>query len=118
MPRIAIVKYLVTNRTHHTAESIYKAISKEYPTISIATVYNTLKVLTKEGILNELFIEGEKVFYDSTPGNHSHFICKICGKIKDLKAKPLKIPEIIEDKVEKVHIYFYGICKECSNKKV
>ncbi len=117
IPRIAIIKYLVSNRTHHTAESIYKAISKEYPTISVATVYNTLKVLTNEGFVNQLFIEGERVFYDSTPCEHSHFICRICGKIKDIKDKPAKKASVDDNKIEKIYLYFYGICRECIEKK-
>jgi Fur family peroxide stress response transcriptional regulator len=113
MPRMVIIKYLLSNKNHHTAESIHKAISKDYPSISVATIYNTLKLLTKEGFLKQLFIEGEKVFYDSTPGFHSHFICRICGKIKDVSEKPKKICKINGDRVEEVYVYYYGLCEEC-----
>jgi len=117
MPRMIIIKYLLSNKTHHTAESIYKAISNDYPSISVATIYNTLKLLTKEGLLTQLYIEGEKVFYDSTPGEHSHFICRICGKIKDVTDKPRKISKIKGDRVEKIYVYFYGVCEDCTKKE-
>lgn len=117
MPRMAIIKYLLSNKTHHTAESIYKAISKEYPSISLATIYNTLKLLSKEGVLTELYIEGERVFYDSTSGEHSHFVCKKCGKIKDIENKLEKISQVNGDRVERIYVYYYGICKECIGKK-
>lgn len=112
-PRIVIIKYLLSNKTHHTAESIHRAISKEFPAISLATVYNTLKLLSKEGIVTELYIEGERIFYDSTPGEHSHFICKICGKIKDVENKVEYKPKIDGDRVEKIYVYYYGVCEEC-----
>ncbi len=117
MPRVEIIKYLISNKTHHTAESIYKAISKKYPSISIATIYNTLKLLSREGFVNQLFIEGEKVFYDSTPEAHSHFICRICGEIKDVPYKPEDKKMIKKDRVEKIYVYFYGICAECMKKE-
>lgn len=113
MPRIAIIKHLISNRTHHTAESIYKAILKEYPNISLATVYNTLKILVKEGFITMLSVEGEKTFYDSTVGEHSHFVCRICGRIKDVSAKPPKIRFVNDDKVEEIQVYFFGVCREC-----
>lgn len=118
MPRIAIIKYLLSNKTHHTAESIYRAISKEYPSISLATVYNTLKILAKEGFVIQLAIEGDRLFYDSTLEEHSHFVCKICGKIKDVPTtKPKKIKNIDDDRIERVHVYFYGVCRECIEKE-
>jgi Fur family peroxide stress response transcriptional regulator len=117
MPRIAIINYLVSNKSHHTAESIYKAISKKYPSISIATIYNTLKLLSREGFVNQLFIEGEKVFYDSTPESHSHFICRTCGKIKDLQYKPEEVKKLKGDRVEKIYVYFYGVCEDCAKKE-
>ncbi|MGQ9618921.1 MAG: Fur family transcriptional regulator, partial [Candidatus Aminicenantia bacterium] len=113
MPRNVIIKYLFTIRTHHTAESIYKALSKEYSSISISTVYNTLKVLVKEGFITQLTFEGERIFYDSTPGEHAHFICRVCGKIKDVWNSKIKIDLKNYGKVESVHVYYYGICKEC-----
>lgn len=113
MPRIAIVKHLISNRAHHTAEAIYKAILKEYPNISLATVYNTLKILVKEEFITMLSVRGDKKFYDSTPGEHSHFVCRVCGGIKDVSTRPPKIRFVNDDKVEEVHVYLYGVCSKC-----
>lgn len=117
MPRIAIIKYLLSHKTHHTAESVYRAISKEYPNISLSTVYNTLKVLAKEGFISQLAIEGDRLFYDSTPQEHSHFVCKICGKIMDIPTKPKKIKKIDGNRIERINVYFYGVCRECIEKE-
>jgi len=119
MPRIAILRYVLTHRTHHTAEGIYKALKEEYPNLSIATVYNTLKLLSKEGFVNQLMISDSKVIYDSNTDNHAHFMCKACGKIEDVKIDlPFQVPKTVNgNQVEEVHIYLYGICKDCLQKK-
>ncbi len=117
MPRTVIIKYLVFHRTHHTAESVYKEVSKEHPTISLATVYNTLKILVKEGFLTPLAIEGEKIFYDSTSEEHTHFLCKVCGKIKDVWLKPSMMELDTSDKIERINLFLYGVCEKCIEKE-
>ncbi len=119
MARIAILRYVMKENAHYTAEEIYKNLKEEYPTLSIATVYNTLKLLSKEGYLQQIMIDPNKVIYDSTKGVHPHFYCKVCGKIEDINSD-LKLEvnkEINGNRVEEVHIYVYGICKDCLQKQ-
>ncbi len=118
MPRIAILRYVLTHRTHHTAESIFRALKEEYPNISMATVYNTLKLLTKEGVVQQVMIDENKVIYDSNTYFHPHFKCRVCGKIEDIKLPfNFQVPEEVEGKkIEDVHIYLYGICEDCREK--
>ncbi len=116
MPRVAILKYVLEKRTHHTAESVYEGIRKEYPAISLATVYNTLKMLSKEGILVQLNISEGKVYYDSNVHEHSHFLCTECDKIEDVNficKDAYSLKEVNGNKIDYFHIYFYGICKDC-----
>lgn len=58
--RIAILDYLDGNKKHPSAEDIYKAVSKKFPTMSFATVYNTLQTLRKRGCVLELTIDPDK----------------------------------------------------------
>ncbi|MCX7966203.1 MAG: transcriptional repressor, partial [Syntrophorhabdaceae bacterium] len=44
--RLAIIEYLNENRTHPTANDVYKAVSEKFPTMSFATVYNTCLLYT------------------------------------------------------------------------
>ena len=120
MPRMTILKYVLTHKTHHTAESIYEALKSEYPNISIATVYNTLKLLSEKGIIKQLMIDEGKVYYDSNTYPHYHFQCKVCGKIYDVEPNICNelqsIKEIDGHLVDSTHVYFYGVCKECRSK--
>lgn len=115
MPRIAILRYVLKHRTHHTAESIYRTLKEEYPNLSIATVYNTLKLLSKEGFVRQLMIDESKVIYDSNADLHPHFLCKVCGKVEDVMLNfDLPVPdEVNGNRIDEVHVYLYGICKEC-----
>ncbi len=118
MPRIAILRYVLSHRTHHTAESIYKALRQEYPNISMATVYNTLKLLSKEGVVHQIMIDENKVVYDSNTYFHPHFKCRVCGKIEDVDLPfNFQIPdELGGRKIEDFHIYLYGVCADCRKK--
>ena len=66
--RLAILRFLEKNREHPSAADIYKAVSREFPTMSLATVYNTLKVLKRTGNISELSIDSDKKRFDPDMG--------------------------------------------------
>ncbi len=112
--RLAIIEYLDGNKEHPTAEDIYKAVSKKYPSMSLATVYNTLEVLKKAGVITELKIDPEKKRFDPNTTPHHHIICMGCGKIVDLYIDyKLSVPEKTGFEITGNHIEFYGYCVRC-----
>lgn len=118
--RLAILKYLNGNKTHPSAEDIYKAVSKEFPTMSFATVYNTLETLRNKGGIQELTIEPGKKRYDPDSTPHHHLICLKCKSIVDIhKDFNLSIPPDTAKGFEVIgsHIEFYGICQKCRKKE-
>ena len=78
--RIKILEYLEGVKTHPTAETIYREVKKELPTITLATVYRNLNLLADEGKIVKLEINNEYHF-DADRSNHQHGVCKKCGKI-------------------------------------
>ena len=114
--RLAILDYLKDNIEHPSAETIFKAMKEKYPTMSFATVYNTLSTLNKAGRLRQLTIDPDKMRFDPNLEPHHHLICIRCGKIVDVKVDcGLKLPYSVKKGFEIVgnHIEFYGICSEC-----
>jgi len=116
--RIAILKFLEGNRSHPTAETIYQEIRKDYPTISFATVYNTLQTLKDNGNIQEITIDPTRRHYDPDTTPHHHIICINCHEIRDVfvdYSKALRLPPRIlrEFKVLRNHVDFYGLCKGC-----
>lgn len=118
--RIAIMDYLLMNRTHPSVEEIYTALCDSIPTLSKTTVYNTLKLFTEQGAALMLTIDDRNVCFDGDTSQHGHFLCKKCGKIYDLfTAEPEKEEvglEIDGHSVSEIHHYYRGTCKECLDK--
>ncbi|MBR2643047.1 MAG: transcriptional repressor [Lentisphaeria bacterium] len=94
--RVAVYDLLHDHPAHQTAEEVYAALQKTLSTISLATVYNTLKVLTAKGALWELRIEDGVSRYDANLCSHAHFKCVDCGMVYDLWPAPGEnaVPEI------------------------
>ena len=113
--RLKILEYLMSHRTHPTVDMIYKNLSKEIPTLSKTTVYNTLKLFLNRGIVQELTIEEKEVRYDADTKPHAHFKCIECKGVYDIALEsPIFEHETIEGhEVQECHIYLKGICKDC-----
>lgn len=113
--RLKILEYLMKHRTHPTVERIHKELSKEIPTLSKTTIYNTLKLFTSKGIVQELTIEEKEVRYDADTKPHAHFKCMECGGVYDIALEfPNLEREMIEGhKVTECHVYLKGVCKNC-----
>jgi Fur family peroxide stress response transcriptional regulator len=118
--RLSILSYLEGNKEHPTAEEIYKKVSKKFPTMSLATVYNTLETLKRKGMLSEITIDPEKRHFDPNMDKHHHLICSRCKKITDIEIEfDLAVPKEAMHGFEITgnHVEFYGICPDCRTKK-
>jgi Fur family peroxide stress response transcriptional regulator len=118
--RLAILEYLDGNKEHPSAEDVYKAVSKKFPTMSLATVYNTLMTLKQRGLVKELTMDPLRMRFDPQPTPHHHLICINCRKIIDIHTRlRINLPEMEQEGFEIVgnHIEFYGRCPKCKNKK-
>ena len=119
--RIAIMEYLMTHRTHPTADEVYMALCDSIPTLSKTTVYNTLKLFAQQKAALMLTINDNLVRFDGDTSLHSHFLCRRCGRVHDLpysgKKREARELQIGGHAVEEIHHYYKGICKECKEKE-
>ena len=113
LTRVMIYDYLREHRTHPTADEIYTALSPNAPTLSKTTVYNTMKLLSSEGVIKTITIEEQQARFDACTDVHGHFLCKECGRIYDFDTKlpSMQIPEGFG--VDVTEIYCTGKCKKC-----
>jgi len=116
--RVAILEFLKDNTTHPTAEDIFNGIKKVHPTVSFATVYNTVQALSKIGELAELTIDSERKHYDPDTSVHHHIVCTECRRIADVfvdYSESLHLPEEILAgfNVTGNHVDFSGVCMNC-----
>lgn len=117
--RIAIVKYLMEHRTHPDAEEIYRYVKQQHPSISLATIYNTLDKLEEKSVVIKLKISDDnRVNYDYNDKLHHHFYCKECGSIIDIDVvcEYAKLGEVEGHRIDEVHGYYKGICSKCREK--
>jgi len=114
--RIKIYEYLVKNRNHPTTEIIYHNLIKKIPTFSRTTVYNTMELFIKKGIVSMISIDEKEARFDADTSIHAHFMCTVCKNIYDIPVKSgeVNISGLKGFKVSENHINFKGICKSCS----
>jgi len=116
--RIAVYMYLRSTKEHPSAETVYKALHKDYPTMSLATVYKALKTLVEVNLVTELNVGEGNFRYDGETSPHPHIQCISCGKVDDIEGISFdELNDSIKDYTDFLvisnKIYFYGLCNEC-----
>ncbi|NOZ92149.1 transcriptional repressor [bacterium 3DAC] len=115
--RLYILKFLMENRIHPTADDIKKAMDKQGYRISLSSVYNILNSFVERGIVQELLIEDGSVRYDINTSPHAHFKCIKCGRVYDIDVDimPVLKATATADGHEAItgQLIIYGVCKYC-----
>lgn len=117
--RLAVMDYLLQHRTHPTVEEIYQSLVTTIPTLSKATVYNTLRLLVDKGAALQLTIDERQTCYDGDTTPHAHFLCRHCGRIYDVPLKRqnlLRVADLPDDfTADTASLYIRGRCPHCQN---
>ncbi|MCL1702801.1 peroxide-responsive transcriptional repressor PerR [Lysinibacillus sp. Bpr_S20] len=118
--RHAILEYLIQTMAHPTADEIYKALEGKFPNMSVATVYNNLRVFREVGLVKELTFGDASSRFDFVTNDHYHIICECCGKIVDFHYPGLDEIEHFASQVTgfDVHAHrleIYGTCPSCKD---
>lgn len=82
--RLAVAQVLLQRPIHLTAEEVLAAARQHLPSISRATVYNTLQVLIDKGLIRALHLDAQRTVYDSRPEAHPHLYHEDTGILEDL----------------------------------
>lgn len=119
--RRAVLRVVEESGGHLTASEIYEVARSILPTISFATVYNSLKFLTDAGLVREINFGKGSRRYDSQMGRHDHAICTRCGKLVDFDlAETSQLMRAAARrsrfKPESIHLTLTGICPDCQSK--
>lgn len=88
--RLAVCELVLSSKDHPTVDQIYQEVRKKHPTMSLATVYQTLHLLTEIGLLQELEFSDCISRYDPNTSPHINIVCKRCGRIRDHNSKGVK----------------------------
>lgn len=107
--------------SHPTALWLYDKLRKEFPDLSMGTVYRNLRILTEQGLIGKIDFGSTFDRYDAIVSPHYHFICDRCGTITDLA---IPVDERLNERVSNFsghrarrhRIEFFGICESCAAK--
>lgn len=119
--RRAVYDYLCQTDSHPTARQIYQKLKPDHPTLSLATVYNTLDLLVGAGLVSDLGEIGDnQVHFDSNLTSHINLACTQCHKIVDVPTLNINhLESAIQGSGFKIHgsrIVYYGVCPNCQLK--
>ena len=119
--RLAVLETL-HHCPHSDAQTIFTAVQKMIPSITIQAVYNNLNALTGSGIIQEIKPKGKASLYETRVGdNHHHIVCRTCGRIED-KPCVASAPCVAPDNehgfiVDEAEVIFWGVCPACQKSK-
>jgi Fur family peroxide stress response transcriptional regulator len=114
--RLKIYQMLAQSDEHPTVDMIYQSLTHEIPTLSKTTIYNTLNLFQRQGIVMGLTIEDNELRFDANTVSHAHFKCTRCGQVLDVS---IEYPKPSEEKMIGIEVterqfYMKGICADCS----
>ena len=93
-PRLAVASYVLGTHDHPSAQQVWARARQVAPTITRASVYNTLNLFVKKGLLRELVLSEGRVVYDPNTVRHHHFIDDRTGEIHDVPWEALEVKHI------------------------
>jgi Fe2+ or Zn2+ uptake regulation protein len=89
--RVAIAEYVLATGSHPSAEQVWSRVRERLPQVSRATVYNTLNLFVRKGLLRELVLAEGRVVFDPKVEPHHHFIDEASGAIHDVPWEAVQI---------------------------
>ena len=116
--RQAVLRVVSESEAHLTANEIFEAARKSLPSISFATVYNSLKYLKEAGLINEIHFGKASSRYDGETSRHDHAVCSQCGRLTDFDlAETSQLMRAAARrsrfKPESIHLTLVGLCPDC-----
>ena len=119
--RDRILEILRGTRSHPTAEWVYARVRREFPNVSLGTVYRNLGQLVDHGIVKRVGFGNDVDRYEANIHDHHHFVCERCGAVADLETPvdeslTRKLSQAAGVKADRHEIRLYGTCAACARK--
>ena len=118
--RLAIAEIVINSSDHPSVQQMYDKVSETFPYITLATVYSTLAMLQKKGLVQELPFQ-KLSRYDANLAPHANLVCVSCSTVVDAEVGQYKIASLSRELAEKANfeitsqrVDFYGLCPRCA----
>jgi len=118
--RMEIFRALAETDEHPDAEALFRRVRARLPSVSLDTVYRTLRLMEQMGVIARLGPMDASTRFDANCESHGHFICTACGSIGDLYDAALDhvketLAHTAAGRVETVYVELRGLCPACAN---
>ena len=92
--RLHIAKTLFTKAQHLNADQLQALVNEKGAKVSKATIYNTLTLFVKKGLIREVIADPSRVFYDSNVTPHYHMYNIDTGELSDIDLGQFDLPSL------------------------
>ena len=92
--RVAVAQYVLHTDEHPSADEVWTRVKKRFPVVSRATVYNTLNLFVKVGLLRQLVLNEGRVVFDPRTEDHHHFIDDETDEIQDVPWEAIEVSSV------------------------
>ena len=92
--RLQIARVLLTGDQHLSADRVLELVNAAGNRVSKATVYNTLGLFARKGIVREVIVDPSRVFYDTNSSPHHHFYNVDTGELSDIDAREIPVEQL------------------------
>jgi Fur family peroxide stress response transcriptional regulator len=119
--RDRILEALRESGTHPTAKWVFDKVRRQFPNLSLGTVYRNLGILVQQGLVNRLDFGSSYDRFEAVTLPHHHFVCESCGRVSDLdlpddQSLARKLRKATGLAATRLEIRLYGVCEKCSRK--
>lgn len=116
--RDRILELLRSTDTHPTADWLYERLKKEFPQLSLGTVYRNMSTLIDQGLAKKIHFGSTFDRFEANTEPHYHLICESCGKILDFEMSIYddlnsQAKKLTKFKIHHHKLEFFGVCEDC-----
>jgi len=120
--RHVVYEAVVASHGHRSPEQIYAAVRKRVPSISLATVYNNLRLFVEHGLLREVTPHASTLRVDGNLEPHHHLVCSRCKSVQDIEGEFVDFNRLSRHAPDGFDltqplVEVFGLCRRCSTKK-
>ena len=121
--RQVVYEAVVASHGHYSPEDIYAAVRRRIPSISLATIYNNLRLFIECGLLREVTPHASTLRVDGNLESHHHLVCTRCKSVQDITGDFIDFQRLARQApggfdLTQPMIEVFGLCRRCSAQNV
>jgi Fe2+ or Zn2+ uptake regulation protein len=119
--RQLVYEAVVASHGHHSPEQIFAKVRRRIPSISLATVYNNLRLFVEHGLLREVTPHASTVRVDGNLEPHHHLVCSRCKSVQDIEGEFIDFKRLSRQlpdgfDLTQALVEVFGLCRRCRAK--